>query len=196
MKKAEATRLNILQKSFELIYAKGYQNASIDDILATTQVTKGAFYYHFKNKDEMGLAIINELMKPALKKSFIEPLRNVENPIEAIYNLMYHLLIKDEFMKVEFGCPASNFTQEMTPWNAEFSIALNEITQEWIKMIINVIENGKKCGQIRKDIEAKQVTYFVLSGYWGIRNFGKLENSKKSYSSYLKELKVYLSSLK
>lgn len=196
MKKAEATRLNILQKSFELIYAKGYQNASIDDILATTQVTKGAFYYHFKNKDEMGLAIINELMKPALKMSFIEPLRNVENPLKAIYNLMYHLLIKDEFMRVEFGCPASNFTQEMTPWNAEFSIALNEITQEWIKMIINVIENGKKSGHIRKDVEAKQVTYFLLSGYWGIRNFGKLENTKKPYSSYLKELKVYLNTLK
>ncbi|WP_410219795.1 TetR/AcrR family transcriptional regulator [Pedobacter sp.] len=196
MKKAEATRLNILQKSFELIYARGYQNASIDDILATTQVTKGAFYYHFKNKDEMGLAIINELMKPALTKSFIEPLRNVENPIEAIYDLMYHLLIKDEFMRVEFGCPASNFTQEMTPWNAEFSIALNEITQEWIKMITTVIENGKKSGHIRRDINAKQVTYFVMSGYWGIRNFGKLENSKKVYLSYLKELKMYLNTLK
>ena len=196
MKKAEATRLNILQKSFELIYAKGYQNASIDDILATTQVTKGAFYYHFKNKDEMGLAIINELMKPALTESFIEPLRNIENPLEAIYNLMYHLLIKNKFMRVEFGCPASNFTQEMTPWNAEFSIALNEITQEWIKMITTVIENGKKSGHIRNDIDAKQVTYFVMSGYWGIRNFGKLENSKKVYSSYLKELKMYLNTLK
>jgi len=70
MKKSELTRLHILQKSFELIYAKGYQNASIDDILATTQVTKGAFYYHFKNKDEMGIAIINELLEPILEKDF------------------------------------------------------------------------------------------------------------------------------
>ena len=61
MKKAEATRLMILQKAFELIYVKGYQTTSIDDIIATTKVTKGAFYYHFKTKDEMGLAIINEI---------------------------------------------------------------------------------------------------------------------------------------
>ncbi|RAJ08805.1 TetR family transcriptional regulator [Chitinophaga skermanii] len=52
MNKAAATRLNMLQKAFELIYVKGFQTTSIDDILATTQVTKGAFYYHFKNKDE------------------------------------------------------------------------------------------------------------------------------------------------
>ncbi len=48
MKKAEVTRLNILQKAFELIYVNGYQTTSIDQIIATTQVTKGAFFYHFK----------------------------------------------------------------------------------------------------------------------------------------------------
>ena len=62
MKKAEITRLNILQKAFDIIYANGYQTTSIDDIIATTKVTKGAFYYHFKSKDEMGLAIINEIL--------------------------------------------------------------------------------------------------------------------------------------
>ena len=196
MKKADATRQNILQKSFDLIYARGYQNASIDEILATTQVTKGAFYYHFKNKDEMGLAIINELMKPALTQSFIEPLQNAENPLDAIYNLMYHLLIENDFLKVEYGCPAANFTQEMTPWNEDFSKALNEITQEWIKIMTTVIENGKKSGYIRKDVNTKQVTFFVMSGYWGIRNFGKLENSKKVYLPYLKELKSYLNTLR
>jgi len=196
MKKAEATRLNMLEKSFELIYAKGYQNASIDDILATTQVTKGAFYYHFKNKDEMGLAIINELMKPTLAKSFIEPLQNTKNPLDAIYNLMYHLLIENDFLKVEYGCPAANFTQEMTPWNEDFSKALNEITQEWLKAITAVLEEGKKTGYIRKDVNTKQTSLFVLSGYWGIRNFGKLANSKEVYLPYLKELKMYLNTLK
>jgi AcrR family transcriptional regulator len=58
MKKSAATRLMILEKAFELIYAKGYQTTSIDDIIATTKVTKGAFYYHFKTKDEMGLLLL------------------------------------------------------------------------------------------------------------------------------------------
>src|SRR5690606_27776609 len=86
MKKAEATRLTILQKAFELIYVKGYQTTSIDDIIATTQVTKGAFYYHFKTKDEMGVAIINEILKPTLSNSFIKPLQKDQNPLDGIYN--------------------------------------------------------------------------------------------------------------
>lgn len=196
MKKAEATRSMILHKAFELIYVKGYQTTSIDDIIATTQVTKGAFYYHFKTKDEMGLAIINEVLKPTLASSFIEPLQGEQDPLNAIYNLMDSLLMKNEFLKVEYGCPASNFTQEMTPWNSEFNKALNELTREWTEAITATIERGKKSGVIRKDVNAKQVTTFVLSGYWGIRNLGKLENSKKVYISYLKQLKIYLDSLK
>ncbi|PRD45546.1 TetR/AcrR family transcriptional regulator [Sphingobacterium haloxyli] len=195
MKKAAATRLTILQKAFELIYVKGYQTTSIDDILATTQVTKGAFYYHFKTKDEMGLAIINEILNPTLTKSFVEPLANEQNPLEAIYNLMDNLLMKNDFLKVEYGCPASNFTQEMSPWNKEFNAALNELTKKWEKAMTEAIEEGKKNGFVRNDVNAKEVTVFVTSGYWGIRNFGKLANNKLVYTPYLKQLKIYLAGL-
>jgi TetR/AcrR family transcriptional repressor of nem operon len=196
MKKSEATRQNILQKAFELIYTNGYQRTSVDEIIATTQVTKGAFYYHFKTKDEMGLAIINERMRPTFKNTFIEPFQSNVDPLDTIYDLMYHLLMENEDLKVEYGCPASNFTQEMAPWNIEFTKALNELSLEWEKAMIDAIEKGKENGKIRSDISAKEVTVFVMSGYWGVRNLGKLENSKGVYLIYLKGLKSYFDTLK
>ncbi|MCD0456074.1 TetR/AcrR family transcriptional regulator [Chryseobacterium sp. LC2016-27] len=196
MKKSEATRQNILQKAFELIYTNGYQTTSVDEIIATTQVTKGAFYYHFKTKDEMGLAIINERMRPTFKNTFIEPFQSNVDPLDTIYDLMYHLLMENEDLKVEYGCPASNFTQEMAPWNIEFTKALNELSLEWEKAMIGAIEKGKENGKIRSDINAKEVTVFVMSGYWGVRNLGKLENSKGVYLIYLKGLKSYFDTLK
>lgn len=196
MKKSEATRQNILQKAFELIYTNGYQTTSVDEIIATTQVTKGAFYYHFKTKDEMGLAIINERMRPTFKNTYIEPFQSDVNPLDTIYNLMHHLLMENEDLKVEYGCPASNFTQEMAPWNIEFTKALNELSLEWEKAMIDAIEKGKENGKIKSDINAKEVTVFVMSGYWGVRNLGKLENSKGVYLIYLKGLKSYFYTLK
>lgn len=196
MKKAEATRLSILRKAFELIYAKGYQTSSLYDILATTHVTKGAFYYHFKNKEEMGMAIINELMKPELYKSFEKFLKSGKNPLHSIYNLMHYLLMEDPFLKVEYGCPAANFTQEMTPWNQAFSKALNGLTQEWMELMTETIETGKKNGYVNPSVNGAQVSTLVMSGYWGIRNFGKLKNSKAVYQPYLTELKNYLASLR
>lgn len=196
MKKSEITRQNILQKAFELIYVNGYQTTSVDEIIATTQVTKGAFYYHFKTKDEMGLAIINELMIPNFKNAFIKPFQNFVNPIDTIYDLMYNLLIENENLKVEYGCPASNFTQEMAPWNVEFTKALNTLSSQWENTMIEAIEKGKENGLVKAEVNAKEVAIFVLSGYWGVRNLGKLENSKSVYFVYLKGLKSYFDTLK
>ncbi|SHF76640.1 TetR/AcrR family transcriptional regulator [Chryseobacterium vrystaatense] len=195
MKKSEATRLNILQKAFELIYAKGYQTTSIDEIIATTQVTKGAFYYHFKTKDEMGLAIINELLKNNFKSTFIEPLQNTDHPLDSIYQLVYGILMENDLLKVEYGCPTSNFTQEMAPWHVDFTKALNELSSRWENAMIACIENGKKAGSVKEHVNAKEIAVFVMSGYWGVRNLGKLENSKSVYLIYLKGLKSYFQSL-
>lgn len=195
MKKSEATRLTILQKAFELIYVKGYQTTSIDDIIATTQVTKGAFYYHFKTKDEMGVAIINELLAPNFKKTFIEPLQKNGNPLEGIYTQMYEVLMNNDFLKVEYGCPASNLTQEMAPWNKDFTKALNELSVQWEAAIVESINKGKDTGLIKKAIQAEEIAVFVMSGYWGVRNLGKLENSRSVYLAYLKGLKTYFESL-
>lgn len=195
MKKSQETRLNILQKAFDLIYTKGYQTTSVDEIIATTQVTKGAFYYHFKTKDEMGLAILNELLRPSFTSTFIEPLQNSENALKTIYDLMYHILMENEVLKVEYGCPASNFTQEMAPWNIDFTTILNKLSKQWENEMINAIEKSKENGVIKNKVSAKEIAVFVMSGYWGVRNLGKLENSKSVYLIYLKGLKVYFESL-
>lgn len=196
MSKAANTRHQILQKSFELIYTKGYQTTSLDDILATTKVTKGAFYYHFKNKDEMGIAIVEEIMKPIMHQAFITPISTSIDPLEDIYKMIHDLLLENEFLSVQYGCPVGNLTQEMTPWNDHFSKALSDLIENWQNAIADAIIRGKKAGKVKKHVKPEQVAYFVMSGYWGIRNFGKVENSNASYKLYLKELKEYLATLK
>lgn len=196
MKKAQATRLTILQKAFELIYERGYKTTSLDDILATTKVTKGAFYYHFKNKDQMGLAILEELITPNFEANFIQPLQSDSDPVQVLYDMMYAILITDEFLKVEYGCPAANFTQEMAPWNKEFTQTLNALSDRWKSAIMNCIEKGKSNQQVHSKVQSEEVAVFIMSGYWGVRNVGKLSNSKSTYHIYLNQLKNYLENLR
>lgn len=196
MSKAAATRLTILQKAFELIYMNGYQATSIDEIIAQTQVTKGAFYYHFKTKDEMGLAVINEVMGPTMRGAFVASLSDSDDPAQDLYNMLKHLLFENPFLQVKYGCPAGNLTQEMSPVNDAFNHALSTLVEDWKQAILKSIENGKRSGKIRPGVDGEEVAYFVMSGYWGIRNFGKLDNNNSSYFSYLKGVKSYLNSLK
>jgi TetR/AcrR family transcriptional regulator, transcriptional repressor for nem operon len=195
MKKAAATRMMILEKAFELVYARGYQTTSVDDILATTGVTKGAFYYHFKNKDEMGIAMIRELMIAGAQEIYVQPLAQSAEPAKVIPALMKQLLFDTHMLQARYGCPAGNLTQEVAQLNEDFNAALNELNDIWQQGLENCLNNGKKAGNIRKAVNVKQVAAFIISGYWGIRTYARLHSNTDCYHSYLKELKNYLKSL-
>lgn len=60
--KAVKTRQRILNAAEKLFLIKGFENVSIDEICASVQLTKGAFYYHFKTKEDiLGLLFLPRL---------------------------------------------------------------------------------------------------------------------------------------
>lgn len=195
MKKAEATRHTILEKAFGLVYARGYQATSVDDILATTGVTKGAFYYHFKNKDEMGLAMIREILMHNAQEVYVLPLIHSHQPAKAIPAMMKRLLFDIPELQARYGCPAGNLTQEMAQESPDFNTVLNELAGMWQHALETCISNGKKEGNIRASVKPGQVAAFIISGYWGVRTYAKLHGDTTSYTTHLKELKRYLESL-
>jgi len=195
MGNAAATRAIILGKAYELIYVNGYQATSIDDILRSTNVTKGAFYYNFKNKEEMGLALINEVIYPRMYVSLVEPLTRSEHVIEDLYAIMHKFLLADPHLQVKYGCPANNLVQEMAPLNKKFNNALLRLMNQWKAAIETAVKNGIKKGIIRKDVDPEGVATWIIAGYGGVRNMGKLTKNEACYREFLKEFKKYLESL-
>ena len=49
-------RRKLLDSALRLIRAQGYSATSVDDLCAAAGVTKGAFFHHFKSKEELGVA--------------------------------------------------------------------------------------------------------------------------------------------
>ena len=50
MKNSNDTRQKLIDITYDEIYEKGYQAASLSEILSKAQVHKGSMYYFFKNK--------------------------------------------------------------------------------------------------------------------------------------------------
>ena len=194
MSKAASTRDLIIRKSFDLIYQKGYQSTSIDDIISTTNVTKGAFFYHFKNKEQMGLGLISELLYPNLYNRMVSPLKESTDPAKDIYAMMESLLNDTLFFNVSHGCPAINLIDEMAPVNESFRKALAKLTLAWHNAIASCIKRAQQAGKISTKESPEQVAVMVISGYSGIRMLGKVMG-RGVYQTYLTSLKGYLSSL-
>jgi len=49
-------RPKLLEAALLVIRTKGYSATSVDELCAAAGVTKGAFFHHFKSKDELGVA--------------------------------------------------------------------------------------------------------------------------------------------
>jgi AcrR family transcriptional regulator len=69
--RSEETRTKILDSAVKLFSNNGYNKASVDDICTEAGISKGAFYHHFKSKQELFLALLDGWLK------------NIDNAIEA-----------------------------------------------------------------------------------------------------------------
>jgi TetR/AcrR family transcriptional repressor of nem operon len=57
-KSGQSTKERILDATQELVFRHGFAATTIDNLLERTGLTKGAFFYHFKNKAELGEALV------------------------------------------------------------------------------------------------------------------------------------------
>jgi len=61
----EMHRNEILDAAQRLVYTKGYEQMSIQDILSEVQISKGAFYHYFDSKQTLLESLIERLGKQA-----------------------------------------------------------------------------------------------------------------------------------
>ncbi len=73
--RSEETRTKILESAIKLFSNSGFNKASVDDICVEAGISKGAFYHHFKSKQELFLALLDGWLQA------------VDNAIEASQDL-------------------------------------------------------------------------------------------------------------
>src|SRR5438067_178491 len=59
--KAEATRRGLLRAARKLFGKKGYASTSVDEVVRAAGVTKGALYHHFRDKDDLFRAVVEQV---------------------------------------------------------------------------------------------------------------------------------------
>src|SRR5262249_13458384 len=79
LRNPDRTRERLLQAAFREVFRHGFQGAGIDSILAATNVTKGALYYHFESKEALGYAIIEEIIAKFTRDRWLLPLRESQD---------------------------------------------------------------------------------------------------------------------
>ncbi len=82
----------IIEAAISVIRSKGYENTTIEDIVKAAQVGKGTFYKYFKNKKELFISCIKEIIiKEAVYVDVYESIADIKDEKDVFNALNEHL---------------------------------------------------------------------------------------------------------
>ncbi|APH54529.1 Transcriptional regulator, TetR family [Granulibacter bethesdensis] len=108
---ASETRQHILDVADRLFYERGYEATSFADIAKDAGLSRGNFYYHFKAKDEILYAVIDQRL--ANTRAMLNAWeKNVEAPADRIRSFI-GILIANRTKIMAHGCPVGTLCNEL-----------------------------------------------------------------------------------
>ena len=191
----DLTRDKLLNAAFCEMHRQGYQAASIANILHDTGLTKGALYHHFPTKHELGLAVIDEIIRNRLEQLIFLPIRESAEPVAALLAVIGTLGNRNDPEFVKLGCPLNNLMQEMSPLDDAFKERLNAILATWGRTVEDALARGQQAGTVRADVDCQAAALFIVSAWEGCIGIAKSLQSTAGFSVCMAQLQQYVRSL-
>ena len=190
----DQTRDKLLDAAFSEIHRHGYQAASIANILQNTGLTKGALYHHFPTKRDLGLAVIDEVIRERLEGLIFRRLRGSSQPMNTLLEIISDKAsIEPE--AVVLGCPLNNLMQEMSPLDDDFKDKLNDLLTTWGSIVEDALVRAQADGVVRTDVDCRAASLFIVSAWEGCVGIAKNLQSPESFWLCLEQLQGYVKSL-
>ncbi|GAB4522729.1 MAG: TetR/AcrR family transcriptional regulator [Amphiplicatus sp.] len=142
--KGEETREKILAAAESLFLRHGYGGATIDQVLAETGLTKGAFFHHFRSKADLARAVIERYWEndAGLFMGWSERAdRLSDDPLE---RMLIFLRLFEEFLDglgAPFqGCVLAAYTQESELFDETMRDYIHAKFEEWFAIFESKLE--------------------------------------------------------
>jgi TetR/AcrR family transcriptional regulator, transcriptional repressor for nem operon len=140
-------KTKILDAALKVIRAKGYAATTVDDLCAASHVTKGAFFHHFKSKDDLAVAaaehwseVTGALFEAAPYHRHADPLQRVLGYLEFRKQLLTGEV-------AEFTCLVGTMVQETFASNPAIRAACEaSITAHAAKVEVDIAEAMRQRG--------------------------------------------------
>ncbi|MDO4170351.1 MAG: TetR/AcrR family transcriptional regulator [Lachnospiraceae bacterium] len=161
------TRKLITETAIELFKEKGYKNTSVTDICKACGITKGTFYYHFPNKDEITFEfyeniysdfsdiLVDVFMMENAKEQLWKIFEfSIDHTITLTPKVLYALLMSDIQKGFDLFTPYGDYTR-------------NTNSGKMLKLMIELVKKGQQSGQI-KDGDSEMMVRTYIAALMGI----------------------------
>jgi TetR/AcrR family transcriptional regulator, transcriptional repressor for nem operon len=167
--KAE-TREVLIAAGMDLFAKRGLDGPSLDDICAHAGLTRGAFYVHFKDRDDFLLAVMDKVGVAILDELFAAGAGGfsgaVERFVAASASGRYPLMPEGGIRPYQLldACARSPLLRERYVGLVKLSAT----------RIAELVKQGQDAGMLRPDLEADHAASFILALIVGLQTLADL----------------------
>lgn len=185
--KAERTTAFIIETVAPVFNKHGYVGTSMSDLTDATNLTKGALYGNFENKEALALAAF-EYNRSLLLNAIDEHLSIEDNAMAKIENLLDFYKKYDIFTMKMGGCPILNVGIDAQHNNKLLAAAAKETIKEIEGKIALVFENGINNGEFKLPVSPLQFSKQLFTIIQGAISMATITKDRK----YLLNTVTYL----
>ena len=196
-KSSDTTRQKLLWAAFAEFYRNGFQGGSLNQIVEAAGSTKGAIFHHFAGKQELGYAVMDEIIEPLMLERWLAPVASSTDPI-ADLKASFRRFAKEDIDSGAWvhGCPLNNLAQEMSPLDDGFRSRIDKLYTTWRKGFATALADGMHSGTVRASISPRTAAAMLVAGQMGIWGTGKSSQNKTVMMQATDAMCDYLDSLK
>jgi AcrR family transcriptional regulator len=177
----------------EMFLMRGFACTSMDDVVKQSGVSKSNIYYHFKSKDELTLAVLENYIS-TLQNLFREQSQDDEGQLLPRLERYIEQLIQDLVERdCVGGCPLMSLMVEAGKTNEAVRVRLAQFFQQQKDQLTQLLEEGKRRGEVRNDLPASVLASLISSWLEGMLMLASIQ---KSASTLRGERDALLSMLK
>src|SRR5881396_3421471 len=164
----KSTREAILDAAMRLMHVHGYHQTSLDDVLSESGVGKGNFYYHFKSKEDLGYAILDQTIGSFLERT-LEPCfaDSDGDALAQIRCFLDRILEAQRASNCVGGCPLGNLAAELSDVHEGFRGRLASVFAAWRERLTLVLRTAQSQGAVGSECRPEAVADFLVASLEG-----------------------------
>jgi TetR/AcrR family transcriptional regulator, transcriptional repressor for nem operon len=189
------TREKLVTAAVGLILDRGYHATGVEAICEVAGVTKGSFFHHFKNKDELGLAVIqwwsamgSGLYAKAWEDAAVDPLQQ----LFAMIDIMEGFASRPGQPCV---CVIGMMAQEMAATHPEFRASCAEELNVWTQNVAILLSKARELHRPPEPFDPEEVAWFLNSLWQGSMLIAKTREDQGVIIRNLRHTRAYIKSL-
>lgn len=183
----EFDEIEALSSAMNVFRSKGYEAASLMDLLKAMELSKSSLYNSFGTKHELFIASIDHYIANHVREleDIAAKATSVKQGIRDVFSKVLDMSTDGEDRRGCFLCLAAS---EVLPYDkiaeARINVGLNRIQ----KAFEAILADGKQRGEISQDKNIEKLAEFLLMSVMGIQAMGRATADRSRMNSVLENV--------